>query len=464
MSYYFNRTTPLMNSNRLAALFLILAAYSSAAQPAAKTSNAPGTGHSYPCPVTLPAWHAIAPATPQRMAVIKDVAEYRALMAAMDLQDPKQKVAAMEAFIVQYPQSAAKGNALEQMLEAYMRVGDEANEIATANRVLQVEPENLRVVAILTFFARGCVEQDPLRPATDASKELLDLGQRGLASLPEWLKTQAPFPSDAARLRDELTRIFAGATGRGALQNGDYETARKFYEQALAINPLNLPDLYELAVADLRMNPVDPNGFWYCGKVISLPFPSQNKVSRETFAGYCKTQWQGHGGKPEEWNQLVSSTEKDAQPPKDFAQSPLLTELSLSAATTPSAANDFLEKWIQPSSEEGDPMSRLLPPSVGIGSGPAHASGAGVSAPVLVSSPPPAYPKTGSEVKGIEELTILVTSSGDVDDIRVVKSLGPAFDEAAVAAVKQWKYKPATQDGKPVAQRLLIKIKFPLEP
>lgn len=112
MSYYFNRTTPLMNSNRLAALFLILAACSSAAQPAAKTSNAPGTGHSYPCPVTLPAWHAIAPATPQRMAVIKDVAEYRALMAAMDLQDPKQKVAAMEAFIVQYPQSAAKGNAL----------------------------------------------------------------------------------------------------------------------------------------------------------------------------------------------------------------------------------------------------------------------------------------------------------------------------------------------------------------
>ena len=81
-----------------------------------------------------------------------------------------------------------------------------------------------------------------------------------------------------------------------------------------------------------------------------------------------------------------------------------------------------------------------------------------------VSSPPPAYPKAGSEVKGIEELTILVTSSGDVDDIRVVKSLGPAFDEAAVSAVKQWKYKPATQDGKPVAQRLLIKIKFPLEP
>lgn len=47
-----------------------------------------------------------------------------------------------------------------------------------------------------------------------------------------------------------------------------------------------------------------------------------------------------------------------------------------------------------------------------------------------------------------------------MDDIRVVKSLGPAFDEAAVAAVKQWKYKPATQDGKPVAQRVLIEINF----
>ena len=396
--------------------------------------------------------------------MIKDVAEYRALMAAMSLQDPKQKVAAMEAFIVQYPRSAAKATALEEMLEAYARTGDEANEVGTANRILQVEPDNLRVLAILTFFARGCVEQDPIRPVTDASKDLLDVGQKGLANLPEWLKTHAPFPSDAVRLRDELTMIFAGAAGRGALQNEDYRSARTFYEQALAINPLNLPDLYELALADLGMNPVDPNGFWYCGKVMSLLFPSQNKVPREVFSGYCKTQWQAHGGKPEEWNQLVSSTEKDVKPPKDFAQSRLLAELNLSAAA-PSAVNGFLEKWIQPSSEEGDPMSRLLPPSaMGIGSGSANASGAGASAPVAVSSPPPAYGKTGSEVKGVEELTILVTSSGDVDDIRVVKSLGPAVDEEVIAAVKQWKYKPATKDGKPIAQRLFIRIKFPPEP
>jgi len=210
-----------MKTNTLAALFLTVSVCSSAAQPTTKTSIAPGSGHSYPCPVRLPAWHAIAPATPQRMAVIKDVAEYKALIAAMNLQDPNQKVAALEGFIVQYPQSAAKASALEEMWEAYARMGDKANEVGTANRMLQVEPDNLRVVAILTFFARGCVEQNPLRPATDASKELLDLGQRGLASLPEWLGTQARFPSDAARLRDELTMIFAGAAGRGALQNED---------------------------------------------------------------------------------------------------------------------------------------------------------------------------------------------------------------------------------------------------
>jgi len=233
----------------------------------------------------------------------------------------------------------------------------------------------------------------------------------------------------------------------------------------LAINPLNLPDLYELALADLRMNPVDLNGFWYCGKAMSLLALSQNKVSREAFSGYCKTQWQAHGGKPGEWSQLVSSTEKDVRPPKDFGQSRLLTELSLSAATTPSAADRFLERWIQPSSEEGDAMSGLMPPRVmAIGSGSAKASGAGVSDAVAVSSPPPAYPKTGSEVEGIEELIILVTSSGDVDNIRVVKSLGPAFDEEAIAAVKQWKYKPATKAGKPVAQKLLIKIKFQPKP
>jgi TonB family protein len=402
----------------------------------------------------------------------------------MNLQDPKQKAAAMEAFVVQYPQSAAKANALEEILEAYARTGDEANEIGTADRMLQVEPDNLRVVALLTFFARGCVEQYPVHPVTDASKELLDLGQKGLASLPEWLKTQAPWPPDAARLRDEMTTIFAGAAGRGALQNEDYRSARTFYEQALAINPLHVRNLYELALADLQMNPVDPNGFWYCGKVMSLLPLLHNDASTEAFSGYCKMQWQAHGGKPKEWKQLVSSTEKDAKPPKDFAQSGLLAELSLSPATTPFVANGFLEKWVQPSSKGPDskgpnpmygllppsgvaggsasaPMSRLLLPGAGAGgSGSANASGAAISPPESISAPPPAYPKTGAKIEGIEKLSILVTSGGGVDDIRVVKSLGLAFDEEAIAAVKQWKFKPATKDGKPVAQRVTIEINF----
>jgi protein TonB len=62
----------------------------------------------------------------------------------------------------------------------------------------------------------------------------------------------------------------------------------------------------------------------------------------------------------------------------------------------------------------------------------------------------PVYP-VAAQVEGVEgtvRLLVTVTREGTVGAVKVVGSSGDSrLDAAAVAAVKQWRYHPAAQDG-----------------
>ncbi len=76
---------------------------------------------------------------------------------------------------------------------------------------------------------------------------------------------------------------------------------------------------------------------------------------------------------------------------------------------------------------------------------------------------PPEYPAEARDlgVDGLVVVQALIDRSGQVADTRVTKSIRP-LDDAAVAAVRQWKFKPATTKGKPVAVWIAIPVKFSL--
>jgi TonB family protein len=85
----------------------------------------------------------------------------------------------------------------------------------------------------------------------------------------------------------------------------------------------------------------------------------------------------------------------------------------------------------------------------------------GVEAPVVVSRVEPIYPEAAKSAgaTGTVVLEAIVDSSGNLKRLTVVES-APLFDEAAVAAVRQFKFKSATELGKPVEGRLLIPVFF----
>jgi protein TonB len=83
--------------------------------------------------------------------------------------------------------------------------------------------------------------------------------------------------------------------------------------------------------------------------------------------------------------------------------------------------------------------------------------------PEAITKVPPAYPDLAREagVDGTVQVQALVGKDGRVKDTRVVKSI-PMLDAAAIAAVKQWVFKPALSNNKPVAVWVAVPVRFTL--
>jgi len=90
--------------------------------------------------------------------------------------------------------------------------------------------------------------------------------------------------------------------------------------------------------------------------------------------------------------------------------------------------------------------------------------GKDVSAPVVIFSKDPEFPKSARGKKGKFNGTcvvrLIVDSTGTVHDVRVRDSLSPDFDASAIEAVQQYRFKPAMRSGEPVAVDLIIAVNF----
>ena len=83
----------------------------------------------------------------------------------------------------------------------------------------------------------------------------------------------------------------------------------------------------------------------------------------------------------------------------------------------------------------------------------------------LLKSVQPAYPvrAVDAKIEGWVDIEFTVAETGKVKDVSVRASSVPGvFDDAAVKAVSQWRYKPVLRDAKPVPVRSEIRVRFTL--
>lgn len=91
--------------------------------------------------------------------------------------------------------------------------------------------------------------------------------------------------------------------------------------------------------------------------------------------------------------------------------------------------------------------------------------GGDVKKPIRVFDPQPQYTEIArkARIQGVVIVQAIVTKEGEVQDVKILKGLPMGLDKAAADAVKNWKFKPATLNGKPVDVYFNLTVNFTLQ-
>ena len=93
--------------------------------------------------------------------------------------------------------------------------------------------------------------------------------------------------------------------------------------------------------------------------------------------------------------------------------------------------------------------------------GPAFVT-AEMTKPVLVVKIEPVYPEVAriARLPGRVTVQAVIGLDGSVESVEILSSSNPIFNDAALAAVRQWKYRPAAMSGRPVRVFFTVAVTF----
>jgi protein TonB len=152
--------------------------------------------------------------------------------------------------------------------------------------------------------------------------------------------------------------------------------------------------------------------------------------------------------------------------PETLPESRVSPSTALLPASAPSGNSGQHAAAVTSSGERGT----AAPASNGSGSGPS--SGRAVEGvfgaadgPAFIERITPVYPRMAQRLgrEGTVLLRLSIDATGSLTAMEIVERAGHGFEEAAAAAVKASRFRPARQGGVPVACRALLPIRFRLE-
>ena len=90
--------------------------------------------------------------------------------------------------------------------------------------------------------------------------------------------------------------------------------------------------------------------------------------------------------------------------------------------------------------------------------------GGDIKSPVKIHDVRPVYPPIAREagVTGVVILEVVIDADGNVAESRVLRSI-PLLDQAALNAVKEWKFEPTYLNGAPTPVIMVVTVSFNLQ-
>jgi TonB family protein len=171
-------------------------------------------------------------------------------------------------------------------------------------------------------------------------------------------------------------------------------------------------------------------------------------------------------------NDLSMGPAKSAEPDESEIQKRSLGEIRLAKPKVRRSnnvqANGEMEPALEQNSSElpggQNSLGANLTESSKEPAAPPAPVGGDVKPARLISSAPPSYPAMArtQHIAGDVRVDALIDATGRVTTMKVVS--GPSLlHQAAMDALRRWKYEAATLDGKPVAMHLTVTIQFRLQ-
>jgi hypothetical protein len=250
-------------------------------------------------------------------------AEYAAYNSAITQTTPQAKAPALESYLTTYPQSAVKAATLEQLMLAYSAF-DPKKTVDAADRLLQVDPNNLRALTFEVFFRKQDADQatDPTAKQT-AFDSAASFAQKGLAVT----KPAEMSDDDFNKLKLAAYPVFYSTIAMAALNKKDAATAITNFKSELTSVPVEntktpgplLQDTYTLGQAYYQSTPPDyVNCTWYASRAAAFA-PEPYKSQMLPLAKFC---YKKYHGADDGYDAVLTAAQASLDPPADFKIKP----------------------------------------------------------------------------------------------------------------------------------------------
>jgi tetratricopeptide (TPR) repeat protein len=245
--------------------------------------------------------------------------EYAKYNAAVTAATPAAKAQGFEDYLKAYPNSAVKADVLSQLVYAYNQTGDKEKTLDAADRLLAIDPNNLRALTLEVYYRRADAEKltDPAAKVAALDK-VATYAQRGLnATKPKDMSdadfnamkaTAEPFFESAIAADDLAKKDNAGAI---AALKTEIDAHEPDTEKPSPV----LQDVYTLAQAYYTSTPPDYlNCAWYATRAANFaPEPYKTQIGQ--LATYCYTKY--HGSK-DGYDAMQTAVKTNLDPPAGF--------------------------------------------------------------------------------------------------------------------------------------------------
>ncbi len=248
--------------------------------------------------------------------------EYAAYNKANTETTAAGKAAAFEAYLKAYPNSAVKVDVLNQILFADSQTGDQAATLSAADRLLAIDPNNLRALTFEVYYGRADADKltDPAAKQAALDK-VAAFAQRGLNAT----KPKDVSDADFAKTKSAADPIFLSAIADADLAKKDNADAITTLKKEIDGDPdattkpsQTLQDVYVLAQAYYSSTPPDfLNCAWYATRAAAFA-PAAYKPSIQALATYC---YKKYHGAADGYDAMQTAVQTNLDPPAGFLAS-----------------------------------------------------------------------------------------------------------------------------------------------